>query len=271
MPGSACPLVPVRFAMLGKRAGHAWQAGRFRLQARRAGIQVFKGNYLFLIQHQASSIRYLRYSGIKIFVINMLSFLLPSYPRRLKEAVVRICIDDIKDQGLSIEFEEKPENFPILEDITKTGESDFPAALKFRVRAIRIREIVEIEGRFDTKARLTCSRCLKQFETTLGANFAITYTRKQSEMATTAGVDGIEIGSEEAGLIAYSGRQIDLREVLQEQVVMSIPMQPICAEACRGLCSRCGADLNAGECDCREEAINIKFAGLKNLKLDKKR
>ena len=59
-----------------------------------------------------------------------------------------ICIDDIKDQGLSIEFEEKPEDFPILEDITKNGESYFPAALKFRVRAIRIKEIIEVEGSY---------------------------------------------------------------------------------------------------------------------------
>jgi len=40
-------------------------------------------------------------------------------------------------------------------------------------------------------------------------------------------------------------------------------------EACRGLCSRCGADLNAGDCDCRQEVFNIKFAALKNVKLDK--
>jgi uncharacterized protein len=181
---------------------------------------------------------------------------------------VRICIDDIKDQGLSIEFEEKPEDFSILEDITKIGESSFPAALKFRVRVVRIKEIVEVEGRFDTKARLTCSRCLKQFETTLGANFVITYAREQTEMATSSGGEGIEISAEEAGLIMYSGREIDLREALQEQVVMSIPMQPICAEVCRGLCSRCGADLNAGDCDCREDAFNIKFAALKNLKVE---
>ncbi len=181
-----------------------------------------------------------------------------------------ICIDDIKDQGLSIEFQEKPEDFPILEDITKTGETYFPATLKFQVRAIRIKEMVEVEGRFDTKAQLTCSRCLKQFETPLGANFIITYTRGQPDVTTTSGGEGIEISAEESGLIMYSGREIDLREALQEQVVMSIPMQPICAEACRGLCSRCGADLNAGDCDCREDAFNIKFTPLKNLKLNKR-
>ncbi len=35
---ATCPLVPVWLVMLGKREGLAWQAGRLRLQARRAGI-----------------------------------------------------------------------------------------------------------------------------------------------------------------------------------------------------------------------------------------
>jgi uncharacterized protein len=181
---------------------------------------------------------------------------------------VRICIDDIKDQSLTIEFEEKPEDLPMLGDITKTGETYFPAAFKFNLRAIRIREIVEVEGRFDTEVRLTCSRCLKQFETTLGADFAITYSRDRPESATQDGGDGIELSAEQAGLNIYSGREIDLGEALQEQVVMSMPVKPICAEACRGLCSKCGADLNAGDCNCPREAFNLKFAALRNLKLD---
>jgi uncharacterized protein len=136
------------------------------------------------------------------------------------------------------------------------------------LRAIRIKEIVEVEGRFDTEVRLTCSRCLKQFKTTLGADFAITYSRDLPETTTREGGDEIEISAEQAGLIMYSGREIDLREALQEQVVMSMPVQPICGESCRGLCSKCGADLNAGDCNCPKEAFNIKFAALKNLKFN---
>ncbi len=61
---ATCPLVPVWLVMLGKREGLAWQAGRLRLQARRAGILVFKGNYPYFIQHQASSIQHLAHSGM---------------------------------------------------------------------------------------------------------------------------------------------------------------------------------------------------------------
>jgi hypothetical protein len=55
---SAC-LPPARSCL-------AWQAGRLRRQARRAGILVFKGIYPYFIQHQASSIQYLVHYGINV-------------------------------------------------------------------------------------------------------------------------------------------------------------------------------------------------------------
>ncbi len=53
---ATCPLVPVRLAMLDKRAGLAWLAGRLRLQARQAGILDFKRKLSLFIQHPVSSI-----------------------------------------------------------------------------------------------------------------------------------------------------------------------------------------------------------------------
>ncbi len=61
---ATCPLVPVWLVMLGKREGLAWQAGRLRLQARRAGILDFKMKLSLFIQHQVSSIQYLANCGI---------------------------------------------------------------------------------------------------------------------------------------------------------------------------------------------------------------
>lgn len=181
-----------------------------------------------------------------------------------------ICIDDIKDEGLAIAFEEKPEEFPILEDITHTGECGFYSPLKFKVRAIRIKELVKIEGRLDTRIRLTCSRCLEPFESPLVTSFVLTYAQEPSETTKMSDGGGIELSAEDAGLIIFTGREIDLKAALQEQVVMSIPMRPLCSQTCKGLCSGCGANLNAGDCGCQKKSFNIKFAALKNLKLNQK-
>lgn len=45
---------------------------------------------------------------------------------------------------------------------------------------------------------------------------------------------------------------LDLREGLRQYILMSEP-RPLCREDCAGLCARCGADLNAGPCECRPE------------------
>jgi uncharacterized protein len=186
----------------------------------------------------------------------------------IKEAGMLICIDDIKDQGLSIEFEEKPEKFPILVDITHSADCVFHFPLKFKVRAIRVKEMVKIEGRLETRIRLTCSRCLEQFENPLVTNFVLTYAQEQPETTKNSGGGGIELSAEEAGLVTFTGTEIDLKEALQEQVVMAIPMRPLCAETCKGLCSRCGANLNDGDCGCRKNSLSTKFAVLKDWKLD---
>jgi uncharacterized protein len=67
---------------------------------------------------------------------------------------------------------------------------------------------------------------------------------------------------------AYHDREVvDLREVLRQQIVLSMPIAPICREECRGLCPVCGADRNREACSCEPEVSLSPFAALKNMKL----
>ena len=75
------------------------------------------------------------------------------------------------------------------------------------------------------------------------------------------------MSAEEAGLIPYGGDEIDLLEGLQEQVVLSIPYRTLCRDTCKGLCPKCGTDLNQRDCQCREESRDPRFEALKHLKL----
>ena len=63
------------------------------------------------------------------------------------------------------------------------------------------------------------------------------------------------------------GDEIDLTHDLEEQVAMSLPLKPLCAEQCKGLCAECGADLNMSSCACSEKAFNFKFSALKDFKV----
>lgn len=46
---------------------------------------------------------------------------------------------------------------------------------------------------------------------------------------------------------------VDLTPDIREGIILTFPNHPVCRTECRGLCSRCGADLNQGPCGCKPE------------------
>src|SRR5206468_3309557 len=69
---------------------------------------------------------------------------------------------------------------------------------------------------------------------------------------------------------SYSGKEIDLRPALREQILLSIPPSPLCKEDCKGLCPVCGKDLNEGDCGHDKTAPDPRWAALKNIHVQKK-
>ena len=63
------------------------------------------------------------------------------------------------------------------------------------------------------------------------------------------------------------GDSVDVSVLVQEQLLLSVPVQPLCREDCQGICQRCGADLNREACRCAESEVDPRFAALKKLKL----
>lgn len=181
-----------------------------------------------------------------------------------------IRVEDIEDDGLFLEFGEKPETFPALQETIESGAADFKAPLHVRLRAIRVGEIVELEGTVESRIGVSCSRCLREFETPLIASFAVAFARGYGERPLAEGEEEeVEISAEEMGLIPFQGDEIDLRVMLQEQVITGLPLRPLCNEACRGLCPQCGKDLNEGECGCSApDEFPSRFSKLKDFKID---
>ena len=70
----------------------------------------------------------------------------------------------------------------------------------------------------------------------------------------------------------YDGDRLDLGEVVREQVLLALPLKPLCREDCRGLCPRCGQNRNLGPCGCPppEEPGDPRLEPLRKL-VDKNR
>ena len=177
-------------------------------------------------------------------------------------------IEQIKEDGLGLEFEEPPAVFPVLSEMIDRGECKFVAPIKTGLRAIRIDDMIDVKGTIRTWVRLPCSRCLKEYETALKSRFDLTYVRRLPGFEEDEPPDEVEISAAEMGLIYFEGEDINLLEGIQEQVILALPVRTLCSEDCKGLCAHCGKDLNAADCGCNRQPADNRFAALKNLKLD---
>jgi len=185
---------------------------------------------------------------------------------------VQVRVDDIKDEGLALDFCESAQAFPALAEMQDEGECVFVEPICVGGRAQKASGLIEIEGEVRTAIRLRCSRCLAEFSTPLQVPFAVPFTGELPSIADgdEEGGGEVELTAEEMGLITYEGEYLELAEVIQEQVIMALPLQPLCRTDCRGLCPHCGADLNEGDCGCRPPVFNERFGALRDLKIDKK-
>jgi uncharacterized protein len=59
--------------------------------------------------------------------------------------------------------------------------------------------------------------------------------------------------------------QLPLEELIEADLILSLPMKTLCRESCKGLCPMCGKNLNEGPCDCRTQTVDPRLAVLKDL------
>lgn len=72
----------------------------------------------------------------------------------------------------------------------------------------------------------------------------------------------------EPGLLRRRGKvlELDVASLAWEQFLLAMPVKPLCAEDCPGLCPRCGKSLRDGPCDCGADEGDPRMAVFKTLK-----
>ncbi len=131
--------------------------------------------------------------------------------------------------------------------------------LHVELDARSVGEGVYVRGTIRGRIRIPCRRCLAETERELDepVDFLFDLLRGDEE----------EIEGEVYPLPAR-GDDLDLTDALREQVLLRVPQYVLCREECRGLCPRCGADLNAAPCDCGPEEEDSPWDALKKIKFD---
>lgn len=119
-----------------------------------------------------------------------------------------------------------------------------------------------MNGALDGEARLICSRCLTEYQSPVHVKFEEEFV-EGTTLADLPEDDEAETGRQ---VNLYQGDKIDLTESLRDNVLVELPMKPLCSEDCQGLCQSCGTNLNHGHCSCTEDVtVDPRFAKLQAL------
>jgi uncharacterized protein len=158
-----------------------------------------------------------------------------------------------EDEGLEIRHL-YPEGEPALgEDARLVGPTEVD------LQATRAAEKVRLVGSLTATVAFECDRCLAPLSAKVEQSFDLLYL-------PPLGVgEEHELDDDDLAVSFYQGQAIDLDDLVREQVELTLPMARLCGEACRGLCAECGANLNEGQCACAAEAIDPRWAALKDL------
>jgi uncharacterized protein len=119
---------------------------------------------------------------------------------------------------------------------------------------------IRIRGRLTVRMEAECDRCLEIASFPLETNFDLFYRPDASEG------DEVMLDEGEVEVGFYEGGGLELNDVLREQVLLALPMQRVCQEACKGICPVCGQNRNQVECGCQLRPVDDRWAALKNLK-----
>jgi uncharacterized protein len=129
---------------------------------------------------------------------------------------------------------------------------------------------IRVKGRITGSVVMECTRCLKEFDQALNIDVDEFYRRPGLSVASPEGRAApheIEVPEEDEYIIDEG--MIDLNLLVNDNVMLSLPIKRLCDEQCKGLCQVCGADLNEEECGCVVEEIDPRLATLRDL-LDRK-
>ena len=174
--------------------------------------------------------------------------------------LMEIKVSEIPSEGQTIELSEEVGVFEgLVEEARVTGTT----AARLHLR--KVGATVYLTGEMDTEVELDCSRCGKPytFRMVVGIDLDI------NPAAAAAVEQEKELHAEDMEVEYYRDDVIDLTEFLKEQVLLNLPMKPLCDEGCRGLCQYCGKDLNEGGCSCEVPTGHPGLAGLKDMLKDK--
>jgi len=127
----------------------------------------------------------------------------------------------------------------------------FSEPVKLDITISSIGEILNLDGKLSAELVFTCSRCLESFTYHVDLEIHEKFSNK--------------LNDNDEDIILFDSESINITNIIENNIVMALPMKKLCNEECKGLCPNCGTNLNIHSCNCNNSDIDIRLAELKNL------
>ncbi len=176
---------------------------------------------------------------------------------------MKIRIDDIPESGLQIDFSRDVDTLAqALESIPLDPDVAIDPRIQGRLQLVSDGKEISLDGTVAASMELRCARCLSQF--TLDKEIRLNLIVRAGSPAAQF---HDESDSAEVGLVFVEGPELDLGQIILQELLLEVPMKPLCKEDCPGLCPRCGALKGSAECTCAEESpVDRRWEALERLK-----
>ncbi|MBD3335587.1 MAG: hypothetical protein GF355_08725 [Candidatus Eisenbacteria bacterium] len=171
------------------------------------------------------------------------------------------------ESKLVFDIPEIPEGESLREIDVPPGELDvsldqveLEGPLHIALDLYRSGDTVRVKGEYAGDLKIICSRCLETAPARVTGRLEIYCEKREGELD-----EADRQALEDGGVVFHDGKTLDLRDEIRQTVLLELPWNPICREACRGLCPRCGADLNRASCACRPRPADPRWADLEKI------
>ncbi len=116
--------------------------------------------------------------------------------------------------------------------------------------------VLVMTGTITTTIHGVCDRCASDFDAALEFPIDVVLVQELSNEE-----------NEDEWVFPLEGESADLEDIVRTVFVLNVDSKLLCKPDCKGMCCRCGTNLNEGPCTCQKE-IDPRFAALRQL-LDK--
>jgi uncharacterized protein len=120
---------------------------------------------------------------------------------------------------------------------------------------------IRLRGKYKGDLEVPCARCLDPVDHPLDGQFDLIFR----PLGVDGGAPERAITTSETEIGYYQGGGLALEDVLREQVLLSLPARTLCREDCKGLCPRCGRNLNSESCTCDPAPVDPRWSALSGL------